>query len=159
MKNRFSRQWISSKKPNKQRKYRYNAPLHLRGRLLSVHMSKDLRQKHGLRSIRVRIGDKVKIMRGQFRKQEGKVEDVDTKKLKLFIVKIEHTKRDGTKARHPIDPSNVMLMELNIDDKKRALKLKKLHKVTSSKVDGNNIPYNKKGSNREESDKNGQKTS
>jgi large subunit ribosomal protein L24 len=124
MKKEFSNAWKSSKKPNKQRKFRFNAPLHISGRFLNVHLSKELRQKYGLRSLRVRKGDKVRIMRGQFKKQEGKVEEVDTMDVKIYISKIEHTKRDGTKARYPIDPSNTMIIELNDDDKKRMKKLK-----------------------------------
>lgn len=114
----FSQNWIASKKPNKQRKYRFNAPLHIRGSFMNVHLSKELREKHGVRAIRVRAGDKVKIVRGQFKKQDGKIESVDTKNLKLYIQKIEHTKRDGSKARYPIDPSNVVLIEL-AEDKRR----------------------------------------
>ena len=125
MKKDFSTSWISSKKPNKQRKYRFNAPLHIKGTFLNVHLSKDLRQKYNLRSIRVRVGDKVKILRGQFKKQEAKVEEVNVKKTEIFLSKIEHTKRDGTKARHPVDPSNLMIIELNTDDKKRFATVKK----------------------------------
>ncbi|HEY9705905.1 MAG TPA: 50S ribosomal protein L24 [Allocoleopsis sp.] len=119
---KFSSSWISSKKPNKQRKYRFNAPLHIRGDFMNVHLSKDLRQKHGVRALRVRVGDKVRIMRGQFKKQEGKVEEVNMKSLKVYISKIEHIKRDGTKARYPIQPSNLLLVELNTDDKRRLSK-------------------------------------
>lgn len=111
--------WISSKKPNKQRKYRFNAPLHIKGKFLNVHLSKELRAKHKVRALRVRVGDKVKIMRGKFKKQEAKVEEVDVKKTIIYLSKIEHTKRDGSKARHPINPSNVMIVELNTDDKYR----------------------------------------
>jgi large subunit ribosomal protein L24 len=126
----FSNAWISSTKPAKQRKYRFNAPLHIKGEFLNAHLSKDLRVKYGRRSLRVRTGDKVRIMRGQFRRQEGKVEEVDVIKSRLFISKIEHTKRDGTKARYPIQPSNVMIVELNTDDKKRMAKLKSAVKNT-----------------------------
>ncbi len=122
---KFSKEWISSKKPNKQRKYRFNAPLHLRGAFLNVHLSKELREKYGIRALRVRTGDKVRIMRGQFKKLEGKVEEVDMKKLKVYIAKTEHVKRDGSKARYPIQPSNLLLVELNADDKERMAGLKK----------------------------------
>jgi len=122
---KFSKKWVSSKKPNKQRKYRFNAPLHLRGDLVNVHLSKELRQKYGIRALRVRTGDKVRIMRGQFKKTEGKVEEVDMKKLKVYIAKTEHVKRDGSKARYPIEPSNLLLVELNTDDKERMAGLKK----------------------------------
>ena len=122
---KFSKEWISSKKPNKQRKYRFNAPLHMRGEFLNVHLSKELRQKYGIRALRVRTGDKVRIMRGQFKKTEGKIEEVDMKNLKVYIVKVEHVKRDGSKARYPIQPSNLLLVELNTDDKERMNGLKK----------------------------------
>ena len=35
-------------------------------------------------------------------------------------------KRDGSKARYPIEPSNVLLVELNTDDKKRLVGVKKM---------------------------------
>lgn len=129
----FSNAWVSSKKPNKQRKYRFNAPLNVRGEFLNVHLSKELRQKYGIRALRVRTGDKVRIMRGQFKKQEGKIEEVDMKNLKVYVAKIEHIKRDGTKARYPIEPSNLLLVELNTDDKKRLNKQKSEKKPKAEK--------------------------
>jgi len=130
----FSKAWISSKKPNKQRKYRFNAPLHIRGSFLNAHLSKELRSKYNIRAVRVRTGDKVRIMRGQFKKQEGKIEEVDMKKLKVYIAKIEHVKRDGTKARYPIEPSNLLIVELNTDDKARFGDVKKDNKPKAEKV-------------------------
>jgi len=130
----FSKSWVSSKKPNKQRKYRFNAPLNIRGEFLNVHLSKELRSKYGIRALRVRTGDKVRIMRGQFKKQEGKVEEVNVKKLKVYIAKIEHIKRDGTKARYPIEPSNLLLVELNTDDKERLNTQKKEAQPKVAKV-------------------------
>ncbi len=121
----FSLNWNSSTKPNKQRKYRFNAPLHRKGAFLHAHLSKELRAKYGLRALRLRAGDKVRIMRGQYRKQEGKVEEIDVKNGQIFISKIEHTKKDGSKARHPLEPSNLLIVELNTDDKKRMEKLSK----------------------------------
>lgn len=128
---KFSKTWNSSKKPNKQRKFRFNAPLHIRGEFLNVHLSEELRKKYNLRAVRIRVGDKVKILRGQFKRQEGKVEEVDVKKSVIYISKIEHVKRDGTKARYPIQPSNVMIVELNTDDKKR-FKKREMKKISDS---------------------------
>lgn len=119
MKKEFSTNWNSSVKPNKQRKFRFKAPLHIKGKFLNAHLSKDLKGKYNTRSIRLRVGDKVRILRGQFRRQEGKVEEVNVRKSIVFISKVEHTKRDGTKARYPIQASNVMITELNTDDKRR----------------------------------------
>jgi large subunit ribosomal protein L24 len=128
MKRKFSITWKSSKEPKKQRKYRYNAPLHILKKLVSVHISGDLKNKYGIRSISVKKGDKVKIVRGQFRKKIGKVERVDLKKCKVYITGIEAVKKDGTKTLFPIHPCNLTIQELNLDDKKRNKKLSQLIK-------------------------------
>ncbi len=62
MKRKFSKSWKSSKQPRKQRKYAANAPLHLKRKLLSVNLSKDLRKKYGKRNMMIRKEDVVKIM-------------------------------------------------------------------------------------------------
>ncbi|HID17194.1 TPA: 50S ribosomal protein L24, partial [Candidatus Bathyarchaeota archaeon] len=45
---------IKSSKPSKQRKAFYNAPAHLRRKLVSAPLSKELREKYGVRAIPVR---------------------------------------------------------------------------------------------------------
>jgi large subunit ribosomal protein L24 len=137
MKNKFSKSWNSSVKPNKQRKFRFNAPLHIKSGFLNVHLSKELRQKYGIRSLRVRVGDRVKILRGQFKKQDAKVEEINIKNSSIYLSKVEHTKRDGTKARYPINPSNVMITELNTEDKKRFSKDSKEKKEVKGKREDN----------------------
>ncbi|MBW2963767.1 50S ribosomal protein L24 [Candidatus Woesearchaeota archaeon] len=121
----FSRSWKGSKKPRKQRKYRAKAPLHLKKKLISIHLSKDLMKKYNKRNVPARKGDKVKILRGQFKKKDGKIERVDKKKNKILITGIELVKKDGSKVLQPIDPSNLMIIELNLDDKKRKAKVEK----------------------------------
>lgn len=115
----FSSTWKNSRKPRKQRKYRSNAPLHIKQKFVHSHLSKDLRKKYGRKSISPRKGDKVKIMRGEFKKHEGKIEKIDLKKTKIFVAGAELTKRDGTKKLLALHPSNIMLIELNLDDKIR----------------------------------------
>ena len=88
MKNKFSRSWISSVQVRKQRKYRHNAPLHIKGKFLNANLAKPLREKYGVRSFRLRKGDKVKIMRGQFKGKEGKIEFVDITKTKIFKLRL-----------------------------------------------------------------------
>jgi large subunit ribosomal protein L24 len=119
MKAHFSKTWKSSTQVRKQRKYRYNAPFHLRAEFLNVHLSKELIKKYGRRAIRVRKGDKVRILRGNAKKKEGNVERVDTKKSKVFVTKVETERKDGTKALRPLDPSNLMIIELGTEDKNR----------------------------------------
>jgi large subunit ribosomal protein L24 len=125
MKARHSTAWIASKQPRKQRKFRYNAPLHLKSKFLTAHVSKDLKAKHGLRSLRVRTGDKVRILRGQFKDREGKVERVDAKKSKVFVSKVDTLKKDGaTRVPYPLDASNLLIVEFDMTDKRRAEMLK-----------------------------------
>lgn len=133
MKKDFSNKWIKSKQPRKQRKYSYNAPLHIRGKFMGAHLSKDLMKKYNRRSIKVRKGDKVTILRGQFKKKAGRIERVDLKKTKVYITGIEMIKKDGTKVFYPIHPSNLIVTELNLDDKKRMAIVNKSKKADEKK--------------------------
>lgn len=119
----FSMKWRRSKKARKQRKYRDNLPLHVRIKLMNAHLSKELRGKYKRRHFPVKKGDKVKILRGQFKKKEGKIERVDRKKERLYIEGIEIVKKEGTKVLMPVHPSNVVVLDLNMSDKKRKERL------------------------------------
>jgi large subunit ribosomal protein L24 len=125
MKRKFSLSWISSKQPRKQRKYKANAPLHLRHRFLSANLSKSLRDKHGKRSAPLRKGDEVLVMRGSFRKKKGKINSVDLKRLRVAIEGINRTKRDGSKSSVYFSPSALQIHSLNLDDKERLASFKK----------------------------------
>ena len=93
--------------------------MHIKQKFIQSHISKDLRKKYGKRSAGVRKGDKVKIMHGKFKKHEGKIERVDLKKTRVFVSGAELTKRDGTKKQLALHPSNLIITELNLDDKMR----------------------------------------
>ena len=105
--------------PRKQRKARYNAPAHARGKYLSASLSKDLREKLGKRSLPVRSGDKVKIVRGDFADQEGEVLNVDYGSYKVTVENITLSKPDGTVTLVPIDPSNLVIIEADLKDDRR----------------------------------------
>lgn len=120
----FSKKWISSKKPKKQRKYSAKAPIHIKRKMLSVNLSKELRKKYNRRNIEVRKGDTVKILVGKNKNKEGKVSKILTKKLKVYIEKVQAKKQDGSMVDIPLRPSNLQIIGLNTDDKKRFRKLK-----------------------------------
>jgi|SRR3989338_10626580 len=124
MKTLFSTKWKSSKQPRKQRKYQANAPLHIKEKFIRSHLSKELRKKYGTRNIRVRKGDKVRIMVGEYKNKDGKVERVDVKKCKVFVDVAYREKRDGGKHYYPLEASNLMLLELYDKDKRRFAKPK-----------------------------------
>tara|TARA_Y100000310_G_scaffold244040_1_gene248712 strand:- start:199 stop:591 length:393 start_codon:yes stop_codon:yes gene_type:complete len=121
----WSKDWKASKSPRKQRNYRMNAPLHLKQRFLNVHLSKELREKYGTRKVRIKKGDKVKVMRGQYNKRTGNVSRVSVVFNKVYVEGIEITKKDGSKAFYPMNASNLMITDLNLDDKKRRLKVER----------------------------------
>ncbi|AAB89339.1 50S ribosomal protein L24 [Archaeoglobus fulgidus] len=109
-----------SKQPRKQRRWLYKtAKLHERHKLLHATLSKDLRKKYGKRAIRVRKGDKVRIMRGQFAGHEGRVLEVDMKRCRITVDGVTVTKADGTEVAVPIHPSNVMITDFGEVDEVR----------------------------------------
>ena len=137
MKQKFSIKWKASKQPRKQRKYRLKAPLHIKRKLLSVNLSKDLRKKHSVRNVPIRKGDTVKILIGKFKKKQGKVTQVYTKISKVVIEGIQVKKQDGSKVNFKLQPSNLQIVELNLEDKKRRLKSSGSVKKTEEKIQEN----------------------
>ena len=135
MKQKFSASWTGSKQPRKQRKFRANAPLHLRRKMISVSLSKNLREKHDKRSFPVRKGDNVSIMRGEFKGKSGKIESVNMKKMKVVIDGIYRTKKDGSKVAVMFEPSNLQIKELVLEDKKRKVSLERKASVKKIKTE------------------------
>ena len=119
MKQAWSLSWKSSTQPRKQRKFRYNAPMHVKAMLLGAHLCETLRTKYGKRSVRIRTEDTVKVLRGQFKGKEGVVNRVDIPREKIYVAGLERVKKDGTKVFVPIHPSNVVVTQLHMEDKKR----------------------------------------
>ena len=115
----WSAHWKASIKPRKQRSYKREAPLHIRRKFMAAHLSKALRGTHKTRSVILRLGDKVTVLRGQFRKKSGKVERVDINASKAYVTGVELTKKDGSKAMYPLHPSNLIITELDASDKRR----------------------------------------
>lgn len=123
MKVKFSRNWVRSKSPRKQRKYIANAPLHIRRKFLSVNLSKELRKKYGRRNVVVRTGDVVRVLRGSFKGVEGKVTRVNLKKGRVYVENVKRKKTDGSEVLVPLHPSNLQIVELNTEDEKRIKKI------------------------------------
>lgn len=116
---------IKSRQPRKQRKFLYNAPLHIRRKLLAAHLSKELRQKYNTRSFPVRKGDEVEIMRGKFKKRRGKISRVDYGKYKIYVDGVTAKRTIGTDYQVPIHPSKVRITILGLEDKKRVKALER----------------------------------
>ena len=114
-------------KPTKQRKKLYQAPDHIRYKLFAAPLSPELRASHGVKTLSVRSGDSVRIMRGDQKGFEGKITSINRKKCRIFVEGLTREKVDGTTIFVPVHPSKVMITRLNLDDKwrKKILERKK----------------------------------
>jgi large subunit ribosomal protein L24 len=107
------------KDPRKQRKRLYTAPAHLRHRFMAAPLSPELVSSRGVKSLPVRKGDTVRIVRGDHIGFEGKVNRVDLKKYRIFLEGLTREKVDGTNIFVSVHPSKVMIRSLKLDDKWR----------------------------------------
>lgn len=119
MRKKWSSKWSGSRQPRKQRKFRYNAPLHARQRFVSATLDKKLRKEFGVRSLPVRRGDEVVVMRGSFKNKAGKVSSVDLAKAKVYVETIKRKKVSGQEVEIALESSNLKITKLNLEDKKR----------------------------------------
>ena len=125
MKQAFSTHWLSSKQPRKQRKFAANAPLHVKHKFLSANLSKELRKKYGKRSLPIRKGDEVIVMRGSFKKKKAKIATIELKRTRVALENIQRTKKDGTKVNVWFAPSSLQIITPTLDDKKRIAALQR----------------------------------
>lgn len=115
----WSSSWKSSEDPSKQRKYRRNAPKHVEQKLVSANVHPELRDELDTRSIRVRTGDQIEVMRGDHSGKEGIVNEVDYDDQKIYASNITAERQNGTESQVPLRPSNVRIVAMNVDDQVR----------------------------------------
>ncbi len=109
--------------PGKNRQTVYNADIRQKRVLMAAHVGKDMRAKTGIRSLAVRVGDTVKIMRGDYKGKTGNINQVDHTRNKVFIQGIMRKKTDGKEAFIAFRPSNLMITGMESKDKTRMKKM------------------------------------
>jgi len=102
--------------PRKQRKRLFNAPAHIRHKLMAAPLSKELAASRGAKTLPVRKGDTVRIQRGDNKGFEGKISRVDLKAYRIYIEGLTREKVDGTNIFIAVHPSKVQIRNLNLDD-------------------------------------------
>ncbi len=121
-------------KPTKARNYQiYLAPHARRSKQLGSPLSKELRKKYGKRSMRVILGDTVKVLRGEYRGVDGKVSKISTQNGNLAIEGVKKEKSKGEKFDVLIKTSKVIITGLNLDDHWRKTKLQRKKPKTTPK--------------------------
>ena len=86
-------------------------------------LSAELRERHRRRAVRPRVGDTVRIVRGEFKDIEGKVTQVDPKSGVVNVEGVNREKLKGGNAPVPIRSSNLVVTSLALEDKLRKSKL------------------------------------
>jgi large subunit ribosomal protein L24 len=103
----------------------YNAPNHIKSSRIGAMLSNELREKYGVRSVRIRKDDSVKVLRGEFKGVEGKVTKIHTESCKINVEGVNREKIAGGNIPIKIHASNVVINTLNLDDRWRKNKLEK----------------------------------
>ena len=116
-------------KPSKQRKMLFRAPDHIRHKLLSAHLSPEQRATHIVKSLPVRSGDTVRVVRGDHKGFEGKITRIDLSKYRIYVEGLTREKVDGTTINVPVHPSKVIITRLSVDDKWRKKILERKQKA------------------------------
>ena len=99
-------------RPYQNRLAKRTAPYHKKKVVFNVHLTKDLKSKHGIRHLPVRKDDTVIILRGKYAGIQKRVTNVSFKKGRIQIEGVKTTKTDGTEIFHYIEPSNCMITAL-----------------------------------------------
>jgi large subunit ribosomal protein L24 len=122
--------------PRKQRLQRLTAPHHVARKQMASHLSEELLLKYNRRSLTVIKGDEVKLMRGDHKGTAGKVLSIDARYRKVTVEGVTNKKADGTEVALPVDPSNLLITKLNLEDNRRRGKLEATEEAVKMGRDG-----------------------
>merc|ERR1711881_484955 len=110
----------------KSRKAHFSAPSHMRRKIMSASLSKELRAKYNVRSMPIHKDDEVKIVRGHYKgEQTGKVITVYRKKYIVHIERISREKANGQTTHIGIHPSNCIITKMKTTKERTELLAKK----------------------------------
>jgi large subunit ribosomal protein L24 len=112
-----------TRQPDKQRSRQRRAPLHEKQRQVRAHLSESLREEYGKRSVRVNEGDTVEVQRGDFAGEEADVVNVDLRDAVVHVEDVTLETADGEEVPRPLDASNLVVTDLDLEDEKREARL------------------------------------
>lgn len=114
---------------NKSRKAYFTAPSGVRRAMMAAPLSKDLAKQYGVKRLPVRKDDKVLIVRGSKKGQEGVISSVYRLKYVIQLEKLTREKSSGASVPINIHPSKVVITKLHLDKNRKALIARKGGKV------------------------------
>ena len=90
-----------------------------RNKQMRSMISDELKKKYGISTARVRTGDMVKVMRGDFSGVQGKVTKIFGKQAKIGVEGLSRKKINGQEVPVKVHSSNVMITQFDTSDKNR----------------------------------------
>lgn len=105
--------------------------------LVCSNLADNLKKQYNKKSTSVVKGDTVRIMRGEYKGVEGKVEKINTEKGRLSIEGVQREKIKGGQVKVLIHASNVKISSLNMDDNYRKNKFGNKEQINNSAKQGN----------------------
>ena len=138
---KYSATVTSSRRKN--RKAVFTAHSEARRKIMSANLSKELRNRHGVRSMPIRKDDEVMVVRGTFKTREGKVVQVFRKKYMVFVERVTRDKVNGGQAPVGIPASNLVITKLKMDkDRKAKLEAKSKGKAAKKTSESDAVMSN-----------------
>jgi large subunit ribosomal protein L24 len=112
-----------STQPRKERKTLHNLPVHENRAKIAAHLDEPLLLKYNTRSVTLRKGDTVRVLRGEYAGTSGKIVEINARQRKVTVDGVTVTKADASQKPRPLDPSNLLITKLNLEDPLRREKL------------------------------------
>jgi len=112
-----------TRQPEKQRSRQRRAPLHEKQKQVRAHLSEELREEYGQRSVRVNAGDTVEVQRGDYAGEEAEVVNVDLRSTDIHVEDVTQETADGEEVPRPLDASNLVVTNLDLEDDRRETRL------------------------------------
>lgn len=108
-----------TRQPRKQRLRLHTRPMHVAAKAIRAHLSEALLLKYKRRSVTLRVGDTVRVLRGDYRGHTGKVVTVDHSTGRVTVEGVTVRKSDATEVSKPVFPSVLLATKLDLADRRR----------------------------------------
>ncbi|KAL7066492.1 putative 60S ribosomal protein L26 [Cryptosporidium serpentis] len=130
---------VVSSSARKNRKNHFDTTSTQRRELMASPLSKELRQKYNVRSLPIRKGDEVMVIRGSNHDYEGVVTHVHRRNFVINVERITRKKTNGDSVPIGIHPSNVVITKLKLNKDRRELLARRSHTTQKGKYSNQDI--------------------
>jgi large subunit ribosomal protein L26e len=131
---KFNKRVSSSRRKNRRR--HFNAPSHIRQKIMCAPLSKSLCREYGVPRLTVPLhrDDEVKVVRGKFKEDPpSKIVTVNRRRYRLYLENITRDKTNSVQVKVPIHYSNVVITKLKLDSFRKDLIARRVKKKLSAR--------------------------